>query len=388
MHTMTGRLTFLCLLLSIPVLMSAQDDATNLIDNGGFEEIEGKPKKAGNIEMAKGWRPATAAAPDLYTNTVPDAPISIPKNQHGNQAPLTGNNYAGIRVWSFNNKDPRQYLQAKFKTPLRKDQKYCIKYYVSLSDLSKYSSSELGAYVSKILVSKVDMKSLTYNAQVPHLKSRIYDDVNSWQGVCGVYDAVGGEHYLIIGNFTANEKTQTGRTPKPVGDDRPQQPHAYYYIDDVSVTPIKSASECTCAEIDKGESEVIYSRRGMNRPGASLAEKIDMQTFYFKRFQKVIPLSMEPWVEEMAAQMKEDPKVKVRLVGHIDETEKERIRMKSELARLGQERADAVKEALVDQGIDAARITTSSQNGDAPADTAGTEIGQSKNRRVEVELVK
>jgi len=42
---------------------------------------------------------------------------------------------------------------------------------------------------------------------------------------------------------------------------------------------------------------------------------------------------------------------------------------------------------LVEEGIDAARITTSAGPKDTPADDSGTETGESKNRRVEVDVV-
>ena len=37
------------------------------------------------------------------------------------------------------------------------------------------------------------------------LRTKVYDDMFSWQGVCGVYQADGFEQYLVLGNFAANE---------------------------------------------------------------------------------------------------------------------------------------------------------------------------------------
>ncbi|MDQ3100728.1 MAG: OmpA family protein, partial [Bacteroidota bacterium] len=360
----------------------------NLIENGSFEDYTGKLKRMGSIEMATGWRNATGEPADLFTELVPAAPITAPRNQYGDQSPLTGKNYAGVRWWSFQNKEPRSYIQAKFKTMLKKGQKYCVKYYVSLADLSKYSSSEVGAYISKVMVNKEETNSLTYVPQVPHLRSKIYEDMYSWQGVCGVYEATGGEQTLLIGNFSPNEKTVTGKPTKPEEEDRAQLPHAYYYIDDVSVTPIKLPGECTCEQLDKAESEFIFSRKGITQPSLKPAERIDQQVFYFKRFQRNVATSMEPWISEMAELMKGEPAVMVKLIGHIDDKEKERARMRPDMAKLGDDRAIAVKEALIEHGIEATRITTGSSGSDKPVDQTGTEVGMSKNRRVEVELVK
>ncbi len=379
-------------LSAMPLWLVAQDDdnkdENNLVVNGSFEEVEGKLKRLGSIEMAKGWKSPTGVNADLFSETVAGSPVSAPRNQFGDQSALSGVNYAGVLWWSYQNKQARSYLITKFKTPMRKGQKYCVKYYASLSDLSKYATNEMGAYISKIQVAKKEPASLTYSPQVPVLRSKIYDDMYSWQGVCGVYDAQGEESHLIIGNFAATEKTDNIKPKRPKGENRPQQMIAYYFIDDVSVTPIKSNSECTCEQIDKAESEFIFSRRGAMTPSMKPAQRVDATVIYFKRFQRTIDPAMYSWIEEMAEHMIADPTIRVRLTGHIDETEKDRMRMRPDLEALAEERAETVKEALVEAGVDAGRITVAAKGADELADDTGTEVGMSKNRRVEVELVR
>jgi OOP family OmpA-OmpF porin len=374
----------------MPIGMIAQDekkDDNNLIPNGSFEEVEGKLKRLGSIEMAKGWKSPTAVNADLFSEGVAGAPVSVPRSQYGDQSALTGTNYAGLRWWSYAGKEPRSYLQAKFKTPLKKGQRYCVKYYVSLADLSKYATSELGAYISKLVVTKKEEANLTYNAQVPTLRTKVYDDLYSWQGVCGVYDATGDEQFLIIGNFAANEKTPNAKVKRPKGETRPQLMSAYYFIDDVSVTPIKSASECSCEQIDKAESEHIFSRRGAINPNLKPVEKVGLMMFYFKRFQRGIDRSMEPWVEELVGYLKADPAIKIKLVGHVDATEKDRMRMRPDLEELARERAETVKEALVESGIDAIRISVLGAPPPEPSEDGDTEVSMSKDRRVEVQVI-
>lgn len=387
---MRTLLTGLCMsLLAVPTWSQEEKkEDPNLVPNGSFEEVEGKLKRLGSIEMAKGWKSPTSVPADLFSESVPGAPVSVPRSQYGDQSALTGTNYAGLRWWSYGGKESRTYLQAKFAKPMKKGQKYCVKYYVSLSDLSKYATNELGAYISKLVITKKEAVSLTYTPQVPTLRSKVYDDLYTWQGVCGVYDAQGDEQFIIIGNFAANEKTENTKVKRPKGDSRPQIMSAYYFIDDVSVTPIKSASECTCEQLDKAESEHIFSRRGAINPSLKPAEKADLMVFYFKRFQRGIDRSMESWVDEMVEYMKADPALRIKLVGHIDETEKDRMRMRPDLEELARERAETIKEALVQGGIDAARITVEGRGGAELADEAGTEVAMSKNRRVEVELVR
>ena len=385
---MQFRILALSLATAVLTSLSAQEvpDSLNLIENGGFETIEGKLKRPGSIEMAKGWKSPTAKKADLFSNNVPDGPVSAPKNTQGDQSALNGDNYAGLRWWSYMNKEPRQYLQAKFKKMLKKDQNYCIRYYVSLSDLSKYSADQLGAYVSKIMVKKDDESNLTYEAQVPDLRNKLYGDLYTWQGVCGTYKAKGDEQYLIIGNFAANEKTNTGKVKRPKGEVRPQLASAYYYIDDVSVFPIKSLSECKCEQIEETESEFIFSRKGVINKNLPANDQLGGGMVYFKRYSAGIDRSQEAHLNDLVELMKANPTIKLRLVGHTDASEADRVRIRPDLTDLDKDRAMSVKSVFTEAGIAPERITVAGQKAESPADQNEGEVAMSKNRRVEVKV--
>ncbi|MBK8615404.1 MAG: OmpA family protein [Flavobacteriales bacterium] len=385
---MNIRISLLLPSLAFASLVLAQDvpDSLNMIENGSFEQVEGKLKRPGSIEMAKGWKSPTAKKADLFSETVANSPISAPRSDRGDQSALSGQNYAGLMWWSYMNKEPRSYIQAKFKKTLTKGQKYCVRYYVTLGDLSKYGGDQFGAYLTKMMVKKDDESNLTYEPQVPSLRTKIYDDLYSWQGICGMYDAKGDEQYLVLGNFSANEKTNTVKIKRPKGETRPQAASAYYFIDDVAVFPIKSPSECKCEQLDKAESEFIYGKKATTNKSLKPAAQMDQSVIYFKRFQRSIDGAMDPLMNELIEVMKANPDIKIRLIGHSDAIEADRIRMRPDLTELAKERADAVKAAFVEAGIAAERITTADQKSESPADPNEGEVALSKNRRVEFEL--
>lgn len=386
----TILLPFCALLAFTSQAQDKFDHDRNWVTNGDFETVEGKKlKRAGGIVYATGWNSPNEKAADLFSESAPmESNVSSPKNFGGEQTALSGANYAGIRAWSYQNKEPRSYIQTKLTKQMKKDSLYCVRFYTSLGDLSKYATGELGVYIAKQKIEKEDEASLTYEVKVPNLRTKIYDDMYSWQGVCGVYQAEGFEQYMVIGNFAANEKTPNAKTKRPRGETRPQVFSAYYYVDNVEVYPIKNRGECTCEQLDKAESEFIFSRKGAINPNLKPAEKVDQQVFYFKRFQRSFDTSMDSWLNDMIGSMKEDAAIKVKLIGHMDATEVERTRVRPDLLTLAKERAEAVKAALVEAGVDAARIVVDSKAGDEPVDQSGTDLGMSKNRRVEVELVK
>lgn len=385
------RITLLAAILPFSMLLHAQeviDTTRSWVINGDFEKVETKKlKRPGAIDLAAGWGSPTEKKADLYSDMAPkESNVSAPKNLAGDQMALSGSNYAGIRAWSYNNQEARTYIQTQLKQRMKKDSLYCVRFYTTLGDLSKYGVAELGVWIGTQKVVKKDEGSLTYNITVPAAREKVHKDMNSWQGVCGVFEAKGGEHYLIIGNFAATEKTLNEKVKRPKGESRMQVNSAYYYIDNVEVFPIKDRSACSCEQLKDAESEFIFSRKGAPNPTWKPAQRVDAQVFYFKRFQRLMDPSMDQFLADMVNDLKADATLKVRLVGHIDATEMDRTRVRPDLAELGKERAEAIRDALVEAGIDAARITVVGKAADDPADASGTEIGMSKNRRVEVEL--
>lgn len=388
---MTLRISSITFAALLTASLSAQQvpDSLNLVPNGSFEELDDKLRRLEGIEAAKDWESPTELKADLYSETVdPESDAHAPKNANGFQSALSGLNYAGVRWYSYMDKEPRSYLQVKLKQTLKKGQKYCISYYVSLSELSRYSSDRLGAYLSAIVVHKKDEASLTYAPQVPALQTKVYDDMNGWQGVCGTFEAKGDERYLIIGNFAATDKVTADRVRRPRGITRMQQPQAYFFIDDVSVKSVKLLSECSCDQLNEDKSEFIYSRRMTADPGLSPVQRVDKSVVYFKRFAKAIAPSMQAQMDTLAMVMNAQADIKVKLTGHTDVKEVERARMRPNLASLGGDRAEAVKAYLVKAGIAADRITVADMKGDSPAAEGADEVSTSQNRRVEVEVLK
>ena len=136
------------LILIIPLLFSviifAQEDE-NLVSNPSFESMDGKLKKLKQINVAKYWDSPTALKADLFSKKK-DAPVSAPINIYGKEHPKDGDNYAGILMYSYNNKSPRTYVQTQLVNPLTAGLDYCVKFNISLSDLSKYAVNNIGLH--------------------------------------------------------------------------------------------------------------------------------------------------------------------------------------------------------------------------------------------------
>ena len=90
-----------------------------------------------------------------------------------------------------------------------------------------------------------------------------------------------------------------------------------------------------------------------------------------------------PVLQAMTAILKEYPTAKFSLEGHTDSTGADALNQK-----LSEERAAAVKNFLVENGIDASRLSSKGFGESMPVDSNKTSKGKANNRRVEVKLVK
>ena len=90
-----------------------------------------------------------------------------------------------------------------------------------------------------------------------------------------------------------------------------------------------------------------------------------------------------PVLEAITAILKEYPTAKFSIEGHTDNVGKADFNQK-----LSDGRANAVKQYLIDNGIDPFRLTSKGFGMDNPIDTNKTAKGKANNRRVEVKLVK
>jgi outer membrane protein OmpA-like peptidoglycan-associated protein len=87
-----------------------------------------------------------------------------------------------------------------------------------------------------------------------------------------------------------------------------------------------------------------------------------------------------PILGAVAGLLKEDPKLKIRVLGHTDSTGDATKNKALSLAR-----ADAVKRALLSlSGVDAARVASDGMGPDQPLQDNGTPLGRAVNRRVEI----
>ena len=106
------------------------------------------------------------------------------------------------------------------------------------------------------------------------------------------------------------------------------------------------------------------------------------QQIHFRPAKSVILPDSFELLRQVAQVIKDAPQISVRIEGHTDNVGKLQTNL-----RVSQARADAVKEFLVRQGVDAKQLTAEGYGPTRPIASNATRAGKSMNRRVEFRIV-
>ncbi len=361
----------------------AQEDDKNLVSNPGFESAEErKLKRYRKIELAENWFSPTDLEADLFSDEAGDESVMVPSNFRGKEPATEGGNYAGVVAFSYNDKEIRTYIMTKLLFPLKKDADYCVRFKIALSDLSKYASNNMGAHLSKKPFEYEEKVSIIEGAHILHPQNEVMNQQFGWQTICGVYTAQGGEEWLTIGNFESNDDTKYERMRKQKEFRARQTYDAYYYVDDVAVFYMDSIQECICTE---EKEEVIvhrYERQIVTASELDFNEFVDASAVYFGEHERDLHEQAKEDLDLLIVKLNENPSENIIIHAHSDKNEEEDAKRDPRKAYVAQARGNAVKEYLIENGIDGSRLQVESHDAQEPADTGITDYALSKNRRV------
>jgi gliding motility-associated-like protein len=210
------------------------DGQQNLVPNPSFEDISSCPSLAyGLIDLAPPWLNAIST-PNLFHVCSSPFGSGVPINGITcYQEARTGVGYAGLLPY-FVVPKTTEFMEAKLTQKLTKGQQYYISFYASprnCSDFQACYSDRLGLAFSDTLYQEGVSTGIElippYKPVIENPPGEIMTDTVNWKEIGGCYVADGTEQYVLIGNFVANNKTQSKNCLGVSG--------SYYYIDDVGV---------------------------------------------------------------------------------------------------------------------------------------------------------
>ena len=390
----TRKVTTRNFLLGLTILSlgsySIAQEGQNLVENGSFESTDGKVRRTGQIDKAENWVSATGESADLFLADAKVPDIMTPLNLYGKEDPKDGDNYAGIIAYSYNDKENRTYITTKLSSPMKKGMRYKVEFSASLAELSKYSSNRLAAHFSKReLSTKEKVPALIEESHIEHPDQKVFSGMYGWDLVCGEYIAEGGEKYMTIGNFTANNDVKSERNKKPKEIKGRQIVAAYYYIDDVSVKLLGPNERCDCPYGTKHEKEsaTLYQREPSLNDKMSIAEKVNEYNVFYRSGRYDLTMAGDDALNKVAKIMQENPDIKVKIKGHTDNLEFDDPETKD----MSLKRAEYIRSQMVNKGVDASRFTISDVQNKEPSpylkDVDDEKTENAKNRRVSFEVI-
>jgi outer membrane protein OmpA-like peptidoglycan-associated protein len=357
---------------------------SNLVLDGSFELDDVKLLKGyGQLPlMLKNWGSPNEGKADLFNNMAKSTKVAIPKNDLGTEEPFEGSGYAGFRAFTKDPKKTRTYLQTKLTRKLTKDKTYCVKFNVSLSDLSKWGANNVGMYFSDRKMQNANTNALTFIPQITEKSNAPLVTMSGWETICGTFLSTGKEEYIIIGCFGEEDNIKLEKVIKPTTQEGLIMPDAYYYIDNIEVIEIENVEACFCGKTEDRDPDLIYSRSSAKNIDMKPAEVINSTSLWFSYLSVEIPSMFEAELQEVAKLLIANPSMKIELTGHTDNDEQNETKTKKIYVGLAKRRAEAVKQFLTDNGVSAANISVVGKDNTVPATDKTTPLGKAQNRRV------
>lgn len=144
---------------------------------------------------------------------------------------------------------------------------------------------------------------------------------------------------------------------------------------------IKFLSVCKNEDVQYVNTKYEASEFGVEKGGGMIEELDDRIVIFFPTgsSQKIDNPAIDDYLKNLVDQNKN---AHIELIGFADNTGTDEINLK-----LSEERALAIKEILIKDGINAENIKTNFMGSKNPIESNDTEKGRAKNRRVELKII-
>ncbi len=346
---------FICNLIFIFLLNSYFVFSQNLVINPSFEENRGLQKGMYDFDdVVKYWKLVKCYAAYLHSggDTTTYYAFAALKNMWGTQPPHFGDAYIMMTLVDGDAKETGTLVQGVLTEPLKAGKCYYAEVYLSRINGFNYTSNFEFIFSDTLFNPK--LKNVCYQKLKPNVSNPLDNflrDSLEWMKVSGVFKAKGGEKYLLMGN------TQKYATIKYL---YPDNKVCGYYVDDVLVKELPFCPE-------DFETDSIMTFNNLN----------------FQTGKAVILSSSFEELNKLVEYLKIFENNSIKISGHTDN-----IGTETKNQALSEQRAKAVADYLISQGIDKKRITSAGYGSIKPIEDNKTEEGRAKNRRVEFELIK
>lgn len=320
----------------------------NLINNASFEENDRGQTNFLNIDkdVTDWW--SSAGSPDYYCENAYHA-------AHGKAS-------VGCRFYTERN-NHIEFISTEIKKPLETGKKYCFKTFLKLKDDCYFGVNAMGVLFSNYLPGEQELIDGKIKPSISHHGGTLLTYKTKWMELSCIYVAKGGETILTLGSFS-NAKAMKKVCLKGSNTE------AYYYFDMVQLYEIEDETKCPCL---MGKNNDIPIEKG---------KAFVVKNIFFNNDQwELLPESFVA-LDSLFEILESGQFNQIEISGHTSNTgSKERNIL------LSKNRALAVKNYLVNKGLEESIFTCVGYGPDKPIADNSTEKGRSENRRVEFKIL-
>ena len=360
-------LTYLLLSLSIGLFGQQKGKIQNLVPNPSFEQFSSPPigwfyRGSDFTSLMRFWDSPTNASPDAYGQKI-RVPAHWKTNGFHLQKANKGESMIGLTMFGCEKGKPhcREYVQVRLNEELVVGQNYYVEFYVSkLKNSLACNNFGLAFAVDLIdfeIEKEIDISPLFNSVSV------VDNEAEEWVKIKGGFQADSAYNFLVVGNFYEDIYTEFEYTDAVLN-------YAYYYFDDFLIKKIPPILE------------VPEEKEDLRKQILTEGKIIKLKNIYFD-FDKW-DLHPRSFIElsKLITILKKNPSMNIQIHGHTDSIGSDNYNI-----YLSRKRARSVINYLVDQGIDASRLSHKAYGSSEPVESNKDSDGRALNRRVEFKIM-
>lgn len=378
-----GKIISLALLFISTISLSQ-----NLVPNGDFEQKITCPEEKGILSSTSDWFSPNEANPD-YFHTCYSSTNPVVVRKKGSGVPISymgispthgGDGMAGLYLHKVENGlvPWKEYIQVKLNKKIKKKRDYCFKAYVKLASKSNYATSNFMVHFSKRKIKEEHAFTIRKDAQLSLDSGNYLDLKDQWMEICLPYYPEKSAKYISIGNF--NPVDFTDKKVVAPRSFKERENFAYYYIDDISLTEVATIEDCDCSNSYDHNTHESGIRDSYALP---LNEPLILENIEFAIDSSHFDIQQSSQIDKVISILKDNPGFYLSLVGYTDDSGDKKKNFDLSLAR-----AEAVKQYIIEKGIEGERIFCNGLGDAFPLASNATTEGRSHNRRVEFTILK
>lgn len=223
--------------------------AQNLIPNPGFEDYIGDCTFGVGMDDVEHWSYPDCANLGRYFHSCNNtgAPNGgVPVNNYGAEQPHSGSAYAGVAPFVFLAQDGtvHSYASVDLLSPLVAGEDYCLRFFISRADSSRYAVGTLHAFLWYSLPSICNYNDTAWDTYAAATFDISSVGPDGWYPMEAQFSANGAEANLTMGTFLFGAEFDTTYVgPFPINN-------ALYYFDDFYLGPCDVAVQEISANSD------------------------------------------------------------------------------------------------------------------------------------------